>query len=97
MDTATKAVVAAVPVGAGPTGVAVPPDGARVYVTNALDNTVSVINAATNTVIGAPIPLPHSPAGIAMTPMALSSTWRMATTSQSLPRPPTQWWGIPLL
>ena len=44
------AVVATVEVGDGPRGVAVHPAGTFVYVANAIDGTVSVINTATNTV-----------------------------------------------
>ena len=43
--------VATIPVGCQPTGVVVTPDGTRAYVTNSLDNTVSVIDTATNTVV----------------------------------------------
>jgi YVTN family beta-propeller protein len=58
INTATNAVIATVPVvGANPAGVAVTPDGKKVYVTS--DNTVSVINTATNTVI-ATVPVPGS-------------------------------------
>ena len=35
-------------VGWGPTGLAITPDGKRVYVANNADNTVSVIDTATN-------------------------------------------------
>jgi YVTN family beta-propeller protein len=38
------------------------------YVTNADDDTVSVIDTSTNTVIGAPIPVGDSPRAIAITP-----------------------------
>jgi YVTN family beta-propeller protein len=38
-------------VGMFPTGVAITPDGAFVYVTNAENNTVSVIDTTTNTVV----------------------------------------------
>ena len=41
IDTASNTVVATVPVGFNPRGADVTPDGARVYVTNAGDNTVS--------------------------------------------------------
>src|SRR5207302_808905 len=44
-------VVATVPVGDGPIGVAVTPDGTRVYVANINSSTVSVIDTATNTVV----------------------------------------------
>ncbi len=63
INTATNTVVANVPVGQGPYGLAVSPDGTKVYVTNSpsaarfvarLSNTtigtVSVIDTATNTV-----------------------------------------------
>ncbi|WP_278314758.1 YncE family protein [Lolliginicoccus levis] len=47
---------------------AVTPDGAAVYVTNADDDTVSVIDTATNTVTGAPVPVGGAPLGVAITP-----------------------------
>ena len=47
--------VAPIGVGSGPVGVAVTPDGTRAYITNRYSNTVSVIDTATNTVIGRPI------------------------------------------
>jgi YVTN family beta-propeller protein len=67
IDTATNTVIATVSVGGGPFGVAVTPDGSKVYVTNG-DNTVSVIATATNTVIGSPIPVGREPFGVAVTP-----------------------------
>jgi len=52
IDTTKNTVVATVPVRYVPHGVAVMPDGTKVYVTNSYpDNNVSVINTATNTVI----------------------------------------------
>jgi YVTN family beta-propeller protein len=48
-------VVGLVTVGNKPLGIDVTPDGKYVYVTNSNDGTVSVINTATNTVLGAPI------------------------------------------
>jgi YVTN family beta-propeller protein len=42
-----------IPVGSGPSGVVVSPDGSEVYVANFNDNTVSVIATATNSVITA--------------------------------------------
>src|SRR5947199_4207491 len=50
INTATYNVVATVPVGQYPAGVAVTPDGAFSYVANFNSNTVSVINTVTNTV-----------------------------------------------
>jgi YVTN family beta-propeller protein len=46
-----------IPVGSVPIGVAVTPDGSKVYVANQVDGTVSVISTATNTVTGSPIPV----------------------------------------
>jgi YVTN family beta-propeller protein len=54
--TATNKATATIPVGIQPEGVAVTPDGGRVYVANFGGNTVSVIATATNTVT-ATIPL----------------------------------------
>ena len=50
IDTATNTVTATIP-DIGATGVAVTPDGTKVYVANTSRDTVSVIDAATNTVI----------------------------------------------
>jgi YVTN family beta-propeller protein len=50
INTATNAVTATIGVGSGPIGVAVSADGKRVYVTNSLSNTISVIDATTETV-----------------------------------------------
>jgi YVTN family beta-propeller protein len=51
IDTATNAVVAAVPVEEDPMGLVVTPDGSRVYVANSGNDSVSVINTASNTVV----------------------------------------------
>ena len=96
IDTDTNTVTATVPAGNHPAGVAVNPEGTRVYVANFyLDNyentlstlinpklmlvkgtdehvetgegTVSVIDAATNTLI-ATVPVESSPVGVAITP-----------------------------
>ena len=69
IDTATNTVIATIPVGIGQNGVAVTPDGSKVYVTNVqLPNpsVVSVIATATNTVI-ATIPLGGESNGVAVT------------------------------
>ncbi|MGQ4380557.1 YncE family protein, partial [Streptomyces sp. SAS_267] len=65
IKTNTSTVVATVPVGAFPFGVAVSPKGTRAYVTNANADTVSVINTATNTVV-ATIPVDDLPFGVAI-------------------------------
>jgi YVTN family beta-propeller protein len=68
LDTASKTVVATIPVGGSPEGVAVTPDAKHVYVANFFpSNTVSVIDTATNTV-GATIPVGVVPFGVAITP-----------------------------
>src|SRR5262249_43415822 len=66
--TATNTVVVAVPVGIFPWGVAVTPDGSKVYVANHADGTISVIDTATNTVVGSPITVGSFPAGVAVAP-----------------------------
>ena len=68
IDTATNSVIATVPVGVAPSGVAFTPDGARAYVTNDSDsNSVSVIDTASNTVI-ATVEVGTRPVGVAITP-----------------------------
>ena len=68
IDTATNTVIATIPVGIGQSGVAVTPDGSKVYVALANVPFVSVIDTATNTVI-ATIPVGGlSPFGVAVTP-----------------------------
>src|SRR6202020_1269586 len=51
ISAATKAVIATIPVGAGPLGIAISPDGSRDYVGNSSDDDVSVITSSTNSVI----------------------------------------------
>ena len=67
IDTATNTVVATVPVGNAPAGVAITPNGTRAYVANFSSDTVSVIDTATNTVV-ATIPVGNNPQGVAITP-----------------------------
>ena len=73
IDTATNTVIGSpIPVGLGPEGVAVTPDGSKVYVTNRFSgtefsSTVSVIATATNTVIATVFVVP-APQGVAVTP-----------------------------
>jgi YVTN family beta-propeller protein len=60
--TATNTVVGSpITVGNDPYGVAVTPDGSKVYVANLADGTVTVISTATNTVIGSPITVGSGP------------------------------------
>jgi YVTN family beta-propeller protein len=63
-------VSATIPVGIHPLGVAVSPDGSKVYVANnpgTSTGTVSVIDAATNTV-SATVPVGFGPVGVAVKP-----------------------------
>ena len=73
IDTATNTVVATIPVGVSPFGVAITPDGTRAYVANQDSNTVSVIDTATNTVI-ATIPVGANPVAVAITPAPQAPT-----------------------
>lgn len=70
VDAVTRDALVAVIVGANPTGVAVSPDGSRVYVANAGSGTLSVISAASNTVT-ATIPVGANPVGVAASPDGL--------------------------
>ncbi|HET7764554.1 MAG TPA: hypothetical protein VFK92_05635, partial [Burkholderiales bacterium] len=53
--------------GAMPEGIAVTPDGAKVYVANALDNSVTVIDATADSPTGT-IAVGHGPLGVAISP-----------------------------
>ncbi|MCZ2134898.1 MAG: hypothetical protein LC098_05645 [Burkholderiales bacterium] len=64
IDTLARTVLNAVNVGANPAGVAVAPNGSRVYVANAGDGTVSVVTAASNTVT-ATLAVQSNPVGVA--------------------------------
>jgi YVTN family beta-propeller protein len=67
INTVTNMVTATVKVGNFPLGVAVDPDGSKVYVANAGDATVSVIDTATNTVTTT-VQVGKRPVGVAVTP-----------------------------
>ncbi len=67
IDTSSNTVVATVPVGSDPYGVAVNPLGTPVYVSNYGSNTVSVIDTSSNTVV-ATIGVGSQPYGVAVNP-----------------------------
>ena len=67
IDTTTNTLISSVSVGVNPSGVAVSPDGTRVYVANRSSNTVSVIDAANNAVV-ATVPVGSTPLGVAVNP-----------------------------
>ncbi len=67
VDRANNTAGPVIPVGSGPDGVAVTPNGAEVYVANNNSNDVSVISTATNQVI-ATVPVGSVAADVAITP-----------------------------
>jgi YVTN family beta-propeller protein len=66
IDTASNAVVKTVTVGTTPSGVAVTPDGAHIYVSNQASNNLSVIETSSNTVT-ATVPV-SAPGAISILP-----------------------------
>jgi YVTN family beta-propeller protein len=68
IDLVTNQAGAAIAVGGRPESVAISPDGRTAYVSNELAGTVSVIDTATDSVIGVPIPVGSNPAEVALTP-----------------------------
>ncbi|MGE0299439.1 beta-propeller fold lactonase family protein [Pseudonocardia sp.] len=68
VDTARNAAAWTVAVGDGPLNLAVARDGSRVYVANTLDGSVSVVDPASRTAVGAPVPVGPKPIGITLGP-----------------------------
>ena len=102
IDTATNTVVATVPVGNGPTAVAVNPASPRVYVANTSGNTVSVIDTTTHTVV-ATVAVGIGPLGVAVNPagtqayvvsfaldaiLVINTATNTVSAPSSAPRPP---------
>jgi len=72
INTATNGIVATIPAGqgcscVGPDGLAVHPDGTRVYVANEMENTISIIDTLTNTNIGT-VPVGSGPIAVTVHP-----------------------------
>jgi gliding motility-associated-like protein len=67
INTITNTTAGNIPVNIGPEGVAVSPDGSRVYVTNENVSGITVISTATNTVINV-FPVGKFPFGLAVSP-----------------------------
>ena len=63
IDGATDSVVATVPVGERPWGIAVSPDGSKLYTANGPSNNVSVVNTETMKVVDS-IPVGERPWGV---------------------------------
>jgi|SRR5712671_4242095 len=96
IDTATNAVSATIPVGPTPMGVAVSPDGSKVYVANELHD-VSAIDTATNTVI-ATIPFGPFPTGARHHPKNLSHGRAISISRRMVVVPPQmdcRWRAMP--
>jgi YVTN family beta-propeller protein len=66
LDANQTLVKAFVPVGANPVALAARPDGAKCYVANKGDSTVSVVSTQDNATIGNPIPVGAGPVALAM-------------------------------
>jgi len=66
--TTSFSVIATIPVGTDPYGIAVNENTNRIYVTNYLEDTVSVIDGSTNTVI-ATVPVILAPLGVSVNPI----------------------------
>ena len=67
IDTSTHRVVASFEVGKRPWGIAITPDGKRIYTANGLSDDVSVVDAVTHRVI-ARIKVGERPWGVAIAP-----------------------------
>jgi YVTN family beta-propeller protein len=67
IDREAATVIASIPAGVGPAGLAVNPAGTRLYVTNYADDTVSVVDTTANAVV-ATVPVGSRPLGVAVHP-----------------------------
>lgn len=65
IDTVTNTAGRPIPVGSGPSGIAIKPNGATAYVANEDNNSVTPINTTTNTA-GTPISVGGEPTAIAI-------------------------------
>jgi len=69
VDTGTLKTAGHAPLRAGPhLGLAVSPDGRRVYVSNLYDGSVSVVDAQAMRPVGTPVPVGGTPGGVAVSP-----------------------------
>ncbi len=91
IDTGSNTVTTSIPVGQGPSGVVLSPDGARAYVTNTTDGTISVIDTGANSVIatitvgGAPLFPAITPDGKTLyVPDFIGNVFVVNTTNNSL-------------
>ncbi len=68
INTVTNTLLASIPVGSYPQGVAVSNDGSKVYVTNLRDGTLSIIDVNTNTLAAPSIKIAANPFGVCVSP-----------------------------
>ncbi len=92
VDLGTHSLITTIPVGSGPEGVAVTPDGTKVFVVNKFSNNVMVIDTATNKVVGEGIEVGSNPTtyGIFIKPFAA-----VMPTATPTPTPSPTFGSIP--
>ena len=73
LDTEHNQLVKNIPVGAGPVGIAVNPDGSEVYIADWYEHTVFILDTASQKIIGN-VAVGNSPSGIAVSPGASAGT-----------------------
>jgi YVTN family beta-propeller protein len=97
IDTVSNTVIATIPVSGGTSGVAVSPDGSKVYVANSGTNSVSVIATASNTVI-ATIPVGNEPMAFGIfiqpAPQFAGTPGKPNCHGQSVSASPQQYGGL---
>lgn len=73
INTATNEISTTIPFPAGvsPSQIAITPDGLRAYLTNSSNDTLSIIDTVSNTIITSSLPAGDFPFGIAITPILL--------------------------
>jgi YVTN family beta-propeller protein len=68
VDPTTGTVDGTIPVGDGPSGIAITPDGQTAYVADSGSNAVSVIDTASGNTVGAPVAVGDDPVAVGITP-----------------------------
>jgi YVTN family beta-propeller protein len=86
IETATNQVSATIEIGGSPALVSFSSTGAQAYVVNAGENTVVMINSATDNLAGSPIPMGKQPLNLAASPDFLPAFSRFVAVGFSAPR-----------
>jgi YVTN family beta-propeller protein len=73
-----------VAVGTAPTGIAISPDGARVYVANRDSSNLSVFDALTGNAVGSPVALGAGPLAVAIHPQGTTAYVSNVTTNPAV-------------